>query len=255
MEAEANRQFVELERTHFWFEGRRRIFSALLERELGDGNGLRVLDVGCGAGGMLELLGRFGAVHGIDSSPELVAFCHDRGFAEVRLGSAYALPAEGESYDAACAFDVIEHIPDDVRALAEMRRVLVPGGRVFVSVPAYQFLYANNDRIAHHERRYTPRRLRRALRAAGFEPIQVTPFNLLLFPAILPAVLAGKLAERVSPPGERTNLSVPIPPVLNAGLTGVMGVERHLVRRMSLPVGHSIVAVARKPRAAGSAQA
>ncbi len=247
MEAEANRQFVELEADHFWFVGRRRIFAAVLERELGGRSGLRLLDVGCGAGGMLELLSRFGAVEGIDSSPELVAHCHARGFPAVWLGAAYALPADAERYDAACAFDVIEHIPDDVRALTEMRRVLVPGGRAFVSVPAYQFLYANNDRVAHHERRYTPRGLRRALLAAGLEPVQVTPFNALLFGAILPAVLAGKMLERIRPPGERTNLSVALPRPLNTALAGLMGAERHVVRRANWPVGHSILAVARKP--------
>ena len=93
VEETANRQFVELERTHFWFVGRRRIFFALLDDQL-DGRGpIRILDVGCGAGGMLEPLSRYGTVTGVDMSAELVEFCHQRGFPDVVVGSAYELPA------------------------------------------------------------------------------------------------------------------------------------------------------------------
>lgn len=251
MEPTANRQFVELEDSHFWFIGRRRIFTALLDRELAGRPNLRLLDVGCGAGGMLGPLGQFGEVSGVDSSPELVRFCRERGFERVEVGEAYALPAASGTFDVACAFDVIEHIPDDVRALWELRRVLVPGGLAMVSVPAYQFLYANNDRVAHHQRRYTPRLLRRRILAAGFEPVQITPFNALLFPAILPAVLAGKLAERVSAPGDRTNLSIAIPAPVNTALAAVMSAERHLLRRTSFPFGHSLIGIARKPASGG----
>ncbi len=84
VEETAYRQFIELERTHFWFVGRRRIFLHLLERELDGRTDLQVLDVGCGAGGMLGPLSRYGAVKGIDTSPDLVEFCHSRGFDRVR---------------------------------------------------------------------------------------------------------------------------------------------------------------------------
>ena len=114
----------------------------------------------------------------------------------MQVASAYELPVRAGSLDLITMFDTIEHVPDDLRALQEARRALRPGGLVFLSVPAYQFLYANNDRIAHHERRYTARALRRKLTATGFEPVQVTYFNTLLFPAILPLVLAKKAKER-----------------------------------------------------------
>jgi SAM-dependent methyltransferase len=244
VEETANRQFVELERTHFWFVGRRRIFFHLLDRELGGRSALRILDLGCGAGGMLEPLARYGSVTGIDSQPELVEFCHERGFNNVVVGSANALPMPDASVDLVTLFDTIEHVADDVGALRECRRVLVPGGRVFISTPAYQFLYANNDRVAHHERRYTVRGLRRKLRLAGLEPVKLTYFNTLLFPVILPAVLAKKAAERLSDPGDRTNLSHRPNPALNRALAAIMGSERHLLARMSLPVGHSIIAIA-----------
>jgi SAM-dependent methyltransferase len=243
----ANRQFVELERTHFWFRGRRRIFFALLDRELGPGSARKILDVGCGAGGMLEPLSRYGEVVGVDMSPELVEFCHQRGFPRVQVGTAYELPVSPGTQDLITLFDTIEHVPDDLRVLQQVHRALTPGGLVFISVPAYQFLYANNDRVAHHERRYTARQLRHKLTSTGLEPVQVTYFNALLFPVILPAVLLSKLQERFRDPGERTNLSHPIPALLNRVLGATMASERHLLARRSLPFGHSLIAIARRP--------
>ena len=247
MEEIANRQFVELERTHFWFVGRRRIFFHLLDRELARGSEAKILDVGCGAGGMLEPLSRYGQVVGVDMQAELVEFCHQRGFANVEVGSAYELPAAAGTVDLITLFDTIEHVPEDGRVLREVRRALTPGGLVFISVPAYQFLYANNDRMAHHERRYTARGLREKLVSAGLEPVQVTYFNSFLFPLILPLVLLKKLQERVIDPGEKTNLSHRPHALLNRVLAAVMGSERHLLARRSFPFGHSIIAIARAP--------
>lgn len=246
MEETANRQFVELERTHFWFVGRRRIFFHLIDRELGGRTDATILDVGCGAGGMLEPLARYGDVTGVDMQQELVDFCHERGFPNVVLGDAYDLPAADGTVDLLTLFDTIEHVPDDARVLTEVHRVLKPGGIVFISVPAYQFLYANNDRVAHHERRYTGPRLRARLTAAGLQPIQVTYFNTFLFPAILPAVLAKKALERLSDPGDRTNLSHTMNPVMNRALAATMSAERRILARRSFPFGHSIIAIARR---------
>jgi SAM-dependent methyltransferase len=245
VEETAYRQFVELEERHFWFVGRRRIFMHVLEHELGGRSGLRILDVGCGAGGMLGPLSRFGAVSGVDTSPELVEFCRSRGFAGVEVGSVYELPGPDGGFDVITLMDTIEHVPDELRGLRECRRALSAGGLLFVSVPAYQFLYANNDRVAHHERRYTARRLRARLDEAGFSRIRVTYFNTLLFPIILPTVLAKKAQERIRDPGDRTNLSHEMAPALNRALAGVMSSERHLLTRIRMPFGHSIIATAR----------
>jgi SAM-dependent methyltransferase len=245
VEQTANRQFVELEREHFWFVGRRRIFFHLLDRELAGRSDLTVLDVGCGAGGMLGPLSRYGEVSGIDASRELVDFCRARGFESVRVGSAYELPVASGSVDLLTLFDIVEHVPDDRRALSECRRAIAPDGVLFASVPAYQFLYANNDRVAHHQRRYGASDLRQKLLDAGFGSVKVTYFNALLFPAILVSVLTKKVVERFSDPGETTNLSHHVPPALNRLLGALMGSERHLLVRGRLPFGHSIIAIAR----------
>jgi SAM-dependent methyltransferase len=246
MDDRAIRQFVELEETHFWFIGRRAIFMDVLAARLGGRRDLDIYDVGTGAGGFLGPLARFGTVTGFDDSPELVAHCHARGFTHTVLAGLPALPVPDASADLVTLFDVIEHIEDDVAALAEVRRVLRPGGLVFISTPAYQVLYANNDRVAHHQRRYTAGLLDRRIRAAGLIPRRVSYFNTLLFPLIAPAVLAGKLAERFRPAGDHTNLSVDLPGGVNRALAAVMSSEGRWLRRLDAPVGHSLIALAAK---------
>lgn len=245
MEETAYTQFVELEERHFWFVGRRAIFFSVLDEVLDGRKDLSVLDVGCGAGGMLGPLERYGKVTGIEPAPEMAELCRRRGY-EVIAATAQEMPVPPSSVDLVALFDTIEHIADDLDVLRRCREVLRPGGTVFVSVPAYQFLFANNDRVVHHQRRYTARDLRRKLLAAGLEPVRVTYFNALLFPVILPVVMVKKAVEAVSDPGDATNLSHEIHPLVNRLLAAIMSSERHLLSRVDLPFGHSLVAVARR---------
>jgi SAM-dependent methyltransferase len=246
MDRAAYRQFAELEEDHFWFRGRRAIFLSLLDRQLAHRTSGRVLEVGCGAGGLLRRLDRYGSHPvGLELDPELAALCQERASgASAVCGSAYDLPFRSASEDLVALFDTLEHLEDEAGALREVARVLRPGGLVVVSVPAYQFLYANNDRVAHHHRRYTRRRLRRVLEGHGFRRRKATYFNTLLFPAILPAVLLGKAKERlVGVDPDHTNLSYAPPRLLNRFLAGVMSSERFVLGAVDLPVGHSIVGV------------
>lgn len=245
MDARVYEQFANLQENHFWFIGRRNIFFDLIEREIGSDRNRRVLEIGCGAGGMLRPLARFGTVHGVDVATDYVRACHERDLARMVAGSGDALPFGDASFDLVALFDVIEHIPDERGTLAEVRRVLKPGGTVFLSVPAYQFLYSQNDRVVHHQRRYTARQLRRRLREAGLRPKKVAYFNTLLFPLIAAAVLTLKLKEKWFglPPGE-TNLDHEFRGPLNSLLAWLMSSERYLLRHMSFPFGHSLIAMA-----------
>ena len=183
-----------------------------------------------------------------NDSPELSVLSRERSGRPTVCANAYDIPMPDASQDLVCLFDTLEHIPDEARALREVQRVLGPGGLAFFSVPAYQFLYSNNDRIAHHHKRYTRGGLKRAVSAAGLEPVKLTYFNTFLFPLILPAVLLGKLQERLFglKDPDRTNLSWQPPGPLNRTLAAVMGSERHLLRWLSFPVGHSLIGVFRR---------
>lgn len=251
MEQNAYRQFLELEDSHWWFRGRRSVYFGLLRAHLAGERPRRVLDLGCGYGGFLAGLAELcGEVYPSDISAESLAHCAERGFEKGVVGSGYALPYADAAFDLVCMFDAIEHIPDDQRVMREVARITRPGGRVLVSVPAYQFLYANNDRVAQHQRRYTRPRLARVFEQAGLTVERNTHSNVFLFPLILPTVLALKAVEKLFPrklDPEHTNLSWPIPRFVHDALHAVFAAELSFTRRFDWPAGHSIVAIARKP--------
>ena len=248
MDRVAYERFAKLENTHFWFLSRRAIFFDVLDRVLTGARNLRVLEIGCGAGGMMGPLQRYGTVHGMDIDVEYLRYCKERGLPRVLAGSGHDLPFTDQGFDLVALFDCLEHIPDEGRALREIHRVVRPGGHVFFSVPAYEWLWSNNDDIAHHQRRYTKRRLRTALRSAGFEVLRASYFNALLLPLIIPSVLIQKLRGKLGllPKGYH-NTSVAIPGPLNWLFTKLMSAERFAIRKCDLPFGHSLIAVARRP--------
>ena len=251
MEQNAYRQFLELEDTHWWFRGRRTVYFGLLKHHLNGSSPQRVLDLGCGYGGFLPGLKEIGQeIYPSDISLDSMSYCVERGFTKSTVGSGYSLPYADDSFDLVCMFDAIEHIPDDNRVMREVHRILRPGGQILVTVPAYQFLYANNDRVAQHQRRYTRGRLAGVFEQAGLRVERNTHSNIFLFPIILPAVLGIKVIEKLFPRNldpEHTNLSWPIPQFVHDILHGIFAAELPFSKRFDWPVGHSIAAIARKP--------
>ena len=230
------------QRSHWWYAARRTILSAVLE-EL-HGRGLppgAMYDLGCGVGANLPVLERFGEVIGVDASPEAVDFARARGFTRARVADLSRLEGlEPGSARVALLADVIEHLDDEAPCLEATARLLAPGGALVITVPAFMFLWGPSDEVAHHRRRYTEAHLR-AVVGRHFEIERTSYFNTLLFPL----VAAGRVVERVlNRPGDET-ARVPPEPV-NRALQGIFSAEARLVPRMRLPVGVSLLCVARK---------
>src|ERR1043166_8379109 len=122
----------QVEDSHWWYVGRRRIIRSLVEkiRATLDNQNPRILDVGCGTGANLKMLADYGRAEGVDISPQAIEFCRERGLDSVKLGAAEQLPYENDSFELVTALDVIEHLDDDIAGLREMRRVLRRDGRV-----------------------------------------------------------------------------------------------------------------------------
>jgi SAM-dependent methyltransferase len=249
MDQTLHEQFAEIEWTHWWFNARRRILSDVLacRWRVADGEPRAILDAGCGAGAMLGVLQKHGRVSGMDISEDSVAHCRTV-FPDVDLwtgGVPAGLPSDTQ-FDAVCAFDVIEHIDDDVMALKALAEVVRPGGDLVVTVPAYQWLWGPHDDLNEHKRRYTRRRLRRALLDAGVEVDRISYFNTVLLPPIAIARLFRRWILRRTEPA--SDFVVP-GPTTNRLLTSLMSVERHWLRHAPLPAGVSLLAIARVPLA------
>ncbi len=152
---------------HWWFATRTRAILAYLDRYLGPGRGRRVLDVGCGAGNMAHHLRHYGTVVGMDNNPRPLAVARERGV-EVHEGVADDLPFEDEGFDLVALLDTLEHVPNEGRALDECRRVLRPGGKLLITVPAFMFLWSHNDVINLHQRRYGAAELMAGWRNTAF---------------------------------------------------------------------------------------
>ena len=128
-----------------------------------------MLDAGCGTGRNLIEFGGLGEAEGVDFSADAVEFCRRRGIERVQQAVLEQLPFDDGRFDVVIATDVIEHLDDDRRALAELRRVTAPGGRLVVTVPAYTWLWSRHDESMHHRRRYTAGRLSAADERRGLE--------------------------------------------------------------------------------------
>lgn len=246
MDLELYEQHARLEHDHWWFVARRAIIGAVLDRHLRPATDRRLLDVGCGTGGMLPLLARFGTVTGIEGEPIAFERCR-ASFAQidVRLGQVPAdVPADG-SFDVVSAFDVIEHIDDDVGALAALRSAVRPDGLVVVTVPALPWLWSDHDDVNGHKRRYTRRRLLASFEQAGLEVTAISYFNTVLLPLVAAARLGQRLRRRPVTP--HSDFTMP-PRWLNRALTSLMAGERSAVAGRGLPLGVSLIAVA-APRA------
>jgi len=236
----------EVEDKHWWYLGRRRIIADFVRRICdkirAEGNSEpRILDIGCGTGGNLETLSGFGRAEGVDISTEALDFCRARGLKNVREGAAETLPYESESFDLVTGLDVVEHLDDDVAGLREMRRVLRPGGRMLLFVPAFMFLWGVQDDVSHHRRRYTLPELKQKLQQAGLAVDRASYANISFFGPIL----VGRLFMRVSGwrPASENNINIG---AFNGLFGRLLGAESRWLNRMSFPFGVSIIGVARR---------
>lgn len=230
-----------LEDEHWWFEGRRRVIREVLRRHVLPRKNRRLLDVGCGTGGMFPLLTEFGEVDGAEASPDALERAR-RKFPSRRI-EACSLPhqlPEG-TWDVITAFDVIEHVDHPIESLSTMRSRIPFDGQIVVTVPAFQFLWSHHDEVNQHRRRYSRLDLVSALSSAGLRVTFVSYFNTLLFPA----VAGARLLERLRPARAQQGADLQeATPQVNRALTRLFGSERFVVGRMTLPFGVSLIAVA-----------
>lgn len=238
---------AELEANHWWFVTRRKLLSQII-RELGVRPDAPILDLGTSTGTNLRMLRDLDCRNriGLDKSPAAIRYCAEKGLGTVEEGDVCDLPFADERFALVLATDIVEHVDDDVRALAEIRRVLAPGGTAVITVPAFESLWGVQDDVSHHKRRYRKRQLEARLRAAGLECVEVFYFNYLLF---LPIWLARQIIRLFQLDVANENLVNT--PFINRLLTAIFTLDIRTARWIRAPFGVSILAMARSARHAG----
>ena len=226
------------EGSHWWFVARRAIVDALIRTRIAPRANARILEVGCGTGGNLAMLARHGTVDALEYDGESLALAMSRGVGTVAVG---ALPDQigfGDNcYALIVLLDVLEHVEQDRASLAALRERLAVGGSLLLTVPAAPWLWSDHDILHHHKRRYTLGSLSAVARSAGLEVKEVGYFNSLLFPVAVLARFAQRLTGRTTVADSR-----PVRPI-NALFRHIFCMERHLIGRISLPVGLSAYAI------------
>jgi SAM-dependent methyltransferase len=230
---------------HFWFKGLRRNARLLLEREIGARRNLRIVDCGAGTGRNLDWLRTYGTAIGVEQSAVGLRVARQHGRRVIR-GTVVALPFSDRSLDLATSFDVLYCLDDDDerRAAAEMYRVLRPGGLALVNVAALDMLRGSHSALTMERRRYTRDRLQRLLGDNGFQVSRMTFTNTTTFPLTLASRLADRARGRTEVASD-ADLRVPPAPV-NAMLNGALLLDGLLLRAVNLPIGSSLLAIARK---------
>jgi SAM-dependent methyltransferase len=199
---------------------------------------------------MLTHLAAYGKAQGVDIDEEAVGYCRERGLLDVRLGALEKLPFADASFDLVTALDVVEHLDDDLAALREIGRVLRPGGQLLMTVPAHRFLWGDQDEVNMHKRRYVAAEVRDRLTATGFQVQRVSYMNAFMFPPIAAIRWLRRLEHRLRPrTAQQSDFRYPAPRPVNFLLALIFGAEAPIVRRVNLPIGVSILALARKPAA------
>jgi len=228
------------EQSHWWFVGRRRIIRALLDAKRCCSQG-KILEIGCGTGGNLELLARYGEVLAVEPDAEARAVAAERSIGRVSDGSLPASLPSIKDVSLACLFDVLEHVEDDQAALKAVATTLKSDGVLLITVPAYQWLFGSHDQAHHHKRRYVLRELKTLVQRQGFSITVASYFNSFLFVPIALIRVLNKLVGKES----RSDAVMP-PPLLNAMLAVMFSLERIIVPWIPLPFGLSIVIMATK---------
>jgi ubiquinone/menaquinone biosynthesis C-methylase UbiE len=237
------------EREHFWFKGFRQFIAPLIDRALAGVSSPRALDCGCGTGTNMALLASRAEVFGFDLTRSGLQYARAQGGERVARASITHIPFRSGEFDLATSFDVLVCLTEEQesRAMRELARVLKPGGGLVVNVAALELLRGSHSVLAEEVRRYTKAMLRTALDRGGLQVERMTYTNFTLFPMMLASRTWQRMRGVHRPEEIVREIAVPSPPV-NAALTAVLSLEARALRSIDMPIGSSILCLARKPR-------
>ena len=236
------------EARHFWFRGFRAFVTPLVELALGRARGARLLDCGCGTGANVAWLGAYGRAYGFDLTEAGLRIGLEQGRTRLARASVTAVPFASSAFDLVTSFDVLYALgdPDERLAIAEMYRLLRPGGHAIINVAAMAMLRGDHSAFGGEVRRYHRGELRAHLEAAGFTVVRLTYTNATLFAPLAISRSWQRMRGLRHQSEKQRDIVVPPAPI-NALMTAALRVEAQLLRHFDAPFGSSLLCLARKP--------
>jgi SAM-dependent methyltransferase len=229
----------ELEEKHWWFVARRNILQSTLST-LQLPKSSNILEVGCGTGGNIAFLRKFGELICVESDNSAAKLARERNLVPILSGALpNEMPVFNRQFDLIVLFDVIEHIDDDGESLRVLCKLLNPGGRIVLTVPAFSYLWSQHDEENHHKRRYSRKSLGSLVLSNGLSLDYISYFNFWLFP-----IVASIRAIRKIIPYKESWQDMKLPATFpNRILQFIFRSERHFIGKRYLPFGMSLVAI------------
>ncbi len=235
-----------MEDRYWWYKGLHHLILKLLAQH-NINQHTRLLDAGCGTGGILAAINKKYHLQGcgIEISSLAIDYCRKRGLTQLLRASVENMPLKSERFDVIISLDVIYHqaVRDDVWVLKECHRLLAPNGILILNLPAYDWLKSSHDVAIHTARRYTCTSLRRKLLSAGFQRMHLSYRNTFLFPIFVTLRLLRKFRKQGGPVSSDLSL---LPPWMDWILTNILYLENYILRFLRLPYGLSVVGIALK---------
>jgi SAM-dependent methyltransferase len=233
----------------FWVRSRNRLFKSIVYEQMVPEGKTRFLEIGCGTGGFIQQIVENENLEITGSEIYLKGLL----YAKKNLPNVDFIQFDvtqesiGEKFDLIVAFDVIEHIENDVAAISNINRMLHKGGGLIMTVPQHMFLWSKLDEIVKHKRRYSRRELVTKLQENGFDISYSTSFVFALFPLMLISRMFDKGRDQSQSDEVELEKRVKFSNALNSIFDLFMRIDEFLIRLgVSLPFGGTLVVVARR---------
>ena len=247
MEYDEYKIMSDIEDSYWWFVGKQCLAESMFKNYCLDVPGdIRVLDIGCGTGGILKLMRKYGAVCGIDFSLTALELSKQSGCGCLVCSDVGRhIPFKDNTFTAVTCFDVMEHLDNEWTLLEETLRICKPGGHIIITVPAFNVLWSAHDKALHHKRRYTRQQMLRRIDRLDCSVIKSSYFNILLFIPILVSRKLKGFLDRGKPP--RSDFFMKLPGWINTVLRVLYTAEIVCLSRLNFPFGVSLLVVLQKP--------
>lgn len=236
-------RMADREKNYWWHVGRYAIIEKYMKLAMPNkGRKQKILNVGAGTGGTIPYLEKFGDLRNVDISSDAIKYLKKSGY-KADKANGTKLPYKNNEFNVVCAFDILEHVEDDVDALREWARVLKPGGKIVLTVPAYQWLWSEHDVSLHHHRRHTRKTISNKAKAAGLKPKKLSYAIVFSLPLVVGFRFLNKILGRKV---DSETSYVDVSDGINRLFTSFLKLEAKAHGHISYPAGTSVVAILEK---------